>query len=299
MLSQKFRECHARYAEAFSSPEKNSINHQLAALAHDWMIFQAVNETRNPAIVGEQQQEEKKHALQGFIDRAFYPYFFAAVRRQLDESYSIVHPTRGIYSLAAVVADLLKNRDVLVRSNLRHAGQSLPESPEGAAGSHTLSFRDRYLDSLLTEKHLSGDRERDQLPVGHLTKLATELKRLDKFKAYTDKFIAHAASRSSRESESAEKLRVRFGDLSDAFTTLCRVRQVLSTLLFATRVGVIPETFDDPIVDLDRAIVDSEHLPRICERIEAWKVAAEASSNRDGDPNNDPWWPWSSPPLSQ
>ena len=301
MISQEFRDCHALYAEALLGTTKNCVNAQLIVMAQSITFYQVVNETRRPEYQDAEAGSGRRHALHGFIDAAFYPYFFAAVRRQLDTTDKLCTGRKGVYSLNPVILHMLKHRHVFTRENLLYRAEKLPVAqPEerqcpipidnrNHTDLHLTRLRYQYLDKMLDERSPTGNAMDDRISEARLQELADRLAELEKFKCYVDKFIAHAASADSVAAVDPDSLKINYVDVLDAFQTLCRVRQVLCSLLFQLSCGIVPIMTFDTLENIDKPIIQPQHMPSMRALMNGFQKKAEATTQQNA---SDPWWPW-------
>jgi len=248
--------------------------------------------------------------LHGLIDNCFWDSTITAVRRLVDaESIESVGHRRdkSVFSLVAVIDDIIKNAKLATRSNMM-AAEGLPyHSDERAA--ERKKYKDERIRSgesrffypteldvdIIHQRHQQIDSvtrtspdqrsPEDQLCVDTMMVLRNQMKNsAANFKNFADKYIAHAATPSSRGALQPSDFDISLKALDDFIETACRAYGYISLYVLGTHENAFPslvaydhlEYLDQPIASLEVLRTLDTYWKDEAKKIDGWTAYSPA-----------------------
>ena len=295
--SETFRARHAVWVRAMSGEpgdERHALIPNLVALTWNIACFRTVLRAREIASRGAPDRRQLSPLIHGLLDRTFVDAVLMGVRRltgsrSSSSPESLDHPTRGTYSLIALLSDIQAHRHLVTRGNLleldglpldadavrreevewlRLHSQSAGEAqwvdvPLNLNARH-VEGRHREIDWLCcTPRDKRSDA--DVIDPSRLSAFRTHvLNATEGIHKWADKYIAHIASPQSRAAAFADEVTLRFADLWKAHEALCRVIAVLDTYLMSrTNHLFLPLPLPSDLAYLDQPLLETAGVPEV------------------------------------
>lgn len=263
---------------AWNSDDPNCIVGQVVTLVWDAAVYGLINECRRPTDSG--KRPKLNGAVQNFIDRSFAAAQFARMRRLVDDealqasSASASRSDRSVFSIRSIINDMRRCRESLSRRNifeLKGFEYSIDEverreldfilAHESGTG---ILIPPEHCSSRVRDLHelwdrLCGvspsERSEDDAPRDAVfLRMLSELDKLAPAREWATIYVAHSASRSSREGREAS---VTFAQLDEMTKAVVQVCGAISELIFDTHMANwlaqpdpgLTEHLDKPWVD--------------------------------------------------
>ncbi|MBL8862524.1 MAG: hypothetical protein JNK02_11000 [Planctomycetes bacterium] len=241
--------------------------------------------------------------LQEFISRGFATIAATALRRQVDR-YHPSDPEKGVYCLNSVLEDMQKHCKLLTRARIL-AAENLPYDdemeerrftdswPTAPAGFTTTSdpvwlksrHRHEALDQLTGTSAVSrteGDSIRGELFQAACEELR---QRCSVAKTVVDKYVAHAATKASRDHGGQPSAVLSMDKIRLAHETCCRITKfLLVDVLGGSCAGFMPYFQYDHLEHLELLVADRADLSRMRADWESYRQRLDTLE------------PWSPPP---
>jgi hypothetical protein len=285
----------AQWLDCLSGKDRNSIMQQIYSMIWNAAAFRIVIEARRLAPRDSNGQPQLGGLMHALLDRSFFDSQAVTIRRLTDGGYDIDDPKRGIYSLGALIRDLLKHAPLFARENM-FAAEHLPydyveirrrwfEYDRGRGDSREATFVPRELDWSPSESRheqidrLAGVRQEERRPndlcrVAVLDELTSRLKECaGDFKKYVDKFLAHAASPESRLTINADEVELTFGHLWQAQQVVCEIANYVSVhWLGGPQHAFLATMTRDRFQYLDQPLVSAEDMSKLRKAWDSFEV---------------------------
>ena len=237
--------------------------------------------------------------LHRFIDRCFFDSQFLAIRR-LRDAWPL-DGVRGVFSLGPLLKDMKANVSLINRGNLfafehleydyeairkRETEYILKQKEKNTGGvwipteldSHSILSRHEeidYLCGITADCRAPGDAIRVEVLEYLIEKVENASEKVD---LHVRKFIAHAASPASRESENVDQVSITLGYLWDAHRVICQVANFVDVYLLsrANHTFLSVPQFDhfkfisNPLVSKDQIEILSQAWHEFSRETESW-----------------------------
>jgi len=276
-LAEKRKE----WLEVLSGEDRHSIISQITRMTWDATAFGMVNEAvrlapRDPD--GGRQLNGLMHSL---LDRAFFTSHMAAVRRLTDKSSW--KGTKGVYSLSALLQDMLTHRKLLTREAI-FASEGLEYDYEpirqkyfehknkekkpcwvpDEVWCHKHENRHKQIDRLagvLAQDRQRGDTVREKVFKDLQNKID---KATEDVKCHVDKCIAHAATPGSREIVGADEAALTLNHLWQAHQHLSEVAGFLDVYVVSDGcLGYLAIPQYDQFKYIERPLIDASQVHKL------------------------------------
>ena len=261
-----FRDRRAQWIAWLDDRDPHSIWKQIGTMHWDAVLFRTINDLRRAA-------NERPTAAIGFnqpVIRLFDAGFVAtqalAIRRLTDPPGR--DPDKGVVSVRRLLQDIRDNLSCITREGyVCHDGIPYERAPAdvpahgGWVSEASAAPRLRHEAFYVFAKTTSpGTRSRsDVLPVDWLDQLSSRLSVCDDVRIYVDKFIAHAADRSSREDLDDRQTGITLDQLKKCHRAIYRVAAfIYGPLLQEGSYGAMPVSQYDQLENLDKSWVGPE-----------------------------------------
>jgi len=232
--------------------DKNSIFQQITMMIWDTAIFRLIVESRQIQIEKNPDKPAVNGALHSFIDRNYFQAQAAYIRRLTDRSSGLMGQ-RGVYSLYALISNMLSYRDELTREmffrirNMQYDYEEIREKekdfirkqPPGkgffvpseydwesiAEAHHTF---DRLCENSSKDRSLT-----DRINERVFNRLQERLSACQVVTKFVDKFVAHSATLESRSTQNTTESTVTFKHIWEAHQIIFEVAEFLSLILLS------------------------------------------------------------------
>jgi len=270
-LSEKRKE----WLNVLLGKDRHSIANQISQMTWDAAAFRVVNEARRLAPQDADGGVQLNGLMHSLLNRAFFASHAAAVRRLTDKASR--EGRRGVYSLSALLQDMLKHRKLLTREamfaaeNLHYDYEPIQQRyfeykseqekpcwvPEDRWW-HKHENRHKKIDRLAgvqAQDRGPGDTVREKVfpDLQKKIKKATE-----DLRCHVNKFIAHAATPDSRATVGTDEAGLTLNHLWQAHRQLCEVAGFLAAYVLGNS---FPEPLRIPQYDqfkyIDRPLIDT------------------------------------------
>ncbi len=273
-----FREKRAEWCEAIIGNDAHSIKNQILSILWEDAIVRTVNEARRLFVEAPHKDKGFNSDLIGLLDRGFVVRQIMAIRRLTDPGFH--DPERAVISLTSVLDDMERNLALLTREHyICYDGTPFEHCSEGV--NHVDYFhwraRQQYFDRLsgVSEKHRT---RRDRVDEHLFSKLRKKLSACDDFRAYANKFIAHAAAPSKKRDEIKEERQITLNKFDEAYQAIVQVSSLLGVaILYEHGLGQVPtpqydhlENLDKPMILKNESASLSDFWHRRVREVESW-----------------------------
>ncbi|MHC4562889.1 MAG: hypothetical protein ACYS8X_08975 [Planctomycetota bacterium] len=288
----EYREFLAKRAEWLHwlvGDDPNSILRQIYRMIWNAAVFRVINAARLRAAPRDGGGVQLNGLVHQFMNDCFFDSQFSAIRRLLERQTS--RGARSVYSLYRLVDEMQKNGHLLTREHILAAEgieydhkavhrkwieweRELFESGvRGGAVPREYDWEipaSRHDDLDRVTGVSEGCRSRTDVIQDHLLEALKNIHlRFDRIIAYTNKFVAHAASVESRGSWGTAGPVVTLEDIWEAHATICKaVNCITKNILDGSVHGVLPFADDRMLQYIDRPLVESSesfHLKEVWE----------------------------------
>lgn len=235
------------WCDCLKGDDPNSIFQQISTMIWDTAIFRIIVEARQSQIRKNPQDPEINGALHSFIDRNYFQSQSAFIRRLTDKSYGLTGK-KGVYSVAALIKNILSYKDELTREKffkLRNIPYDITEvqnREKEFARKQPLGIPPE-LDWESIEAHQNFDRlsgtthnnrnRTDLVAEKVFVRLQEKLASCQEITNYVNKFIAHSATPESRSIQDENTSIVTFKHLWEAHQIIFEVAEFISVILFS------------------------------------------------------------------
>lgn len=267
--------------------DPNAIVSQLTELTWRIACFRMILQARLLSAARGNGEPRLSPLLHELLDSTFADAVLISIRRlvgSFDYPESLDHPSRGTYSLAALLDDIRANRMLITRSALvaldgiacdvegvrRAEDAHLHSHPEEwvsippEINSRRAEQRHKEIDLLcgVSPDHRSPD---DHLGEPWLDDLVSHLQRVvGKLTVWANKFVAHLASPESRRSAEVDSIRLTLTDIWDAHKAICQVVARLDVFLVSgIHKDFLPIPYPAAFSHLDEPLVQTADLPAL------------------------------------
>lgn len=300
----------SRWLACMNGDDRNTIINQMTRLIWNMLAFRTVNESRRYANVDVDGKPMLNGMLHGLINDCFWDSTITAVRR-LADTESIESASSGrdnsVFSLVAVTDDIIKNAKLVTRSSMMEA-EGLPYHYDERAAARKKYVEDRIrsgessfiipteLDvDIIDQRHQQIDSisrtspdqrsPEDQLCVDTMMVLRNQMKNsAANFKNFADKYIAHAATPSSRGALQPSDFDISLKALDDFIETACRAYGYISLYVLGTHENAFPslvaydhlEYLDQPIASLEVLRTLDTYWKDQAKKIDGWTAYSPA-----------------------
>lgn len=261
----KLEEIWDLWKECLSSNDINSIQNQILMMIWDQGILKLIIKGRQQSRKKTNKESNINGALHSFIDRNYFSSQIAAIRKIVDDRYSI-YGEKGVYSLASIIKDISKHREELTRlryfelinvphdiSYMKEVEAQFFREQINTKGAFFVP-REKSVDPTL-DAHLRFDRVsykksdnrtlEDTISDKYINSLMSYLKKTEKIQIYVNKHIAHASIPESREVVGFDDITITLNNLWEINIILYQVFESLSNLLTgSTYMPLLLETPD-------------------------------------------------------
>jgi hypothetical protein len=290
-----------------ASEDKNSILQQLWSMMSDACVFRTIIEARRLA----ELDETGKPKLNGMVHHAINRWFFASqvasIRRQMDSTYGIDHPKRGVHSIASLVADIREHRHLLTRANLFGCARlsmnveaieqaeaewmrqvALADStstaffvPPECDPDPSKSLHQR-IDLLCEVANAENRSSTDVVSERVFDAIQRRLDEINRIKDFATQFVAHSATPKSREERGTDDAGPTLGEIWRAHELLCRLCTIVDCYLIrgSTPCFVGASAFD-VFQYIEVPFVPPEGVPELRQAWNAAHAQAETWSSTD------------------
>jgi len=295
---EKLREKREIWLNCLNKDDTNSIIQQVFKMIWNFASFNIINEARKYAYTASNGGVQLNWLMHSLINRCFFDSQLMAIRR-LTDRYPL-YGKEGVHSLAALIDDIKNNRNLFTRESIlkvegleydyisvrkkaqEYIDVNIKDSP--------FSGLPQELDwEIIRERHeqidiLSGvdDKTRslkDTIKQDIFDHLYKKLDCISEIREYVDTFIAHAATKESRDSVNADDIRITLSKLKEAHKNICIVvnyvsQHILGNGVFAfldiTNIGDKFAYIDNPLISKDKIHILEEEWARYETEVLNW-----------------------------
>ena len=284
---REFKSKREQWIECLNGKDYHSIMSQISWMLWNAGAYQVINEARRiaePAAEGGIQLNGTMHRL---IDDGFFVSQAVAIRR-LTDTYGLTGE-RGVYSLTGLLNDMRANCHLMTRAHIlaadgldydpevveeayrqycteqRRAGKDAYFVPDGL-DSHLVKERHKTIDRLAGVNQANRSRDDHIRPeiFDHLREKVTSV--CDKVIEYVNKYVAHAATPTSRAAAEADGVGLNLSRLDDAHEAICKVAGFVDLhLLTETSHSFLPTPQFNQFAYIDRPLVTEENIGHLAE----------------------------------
>jgi len=278
------------WIECLSGQDVNSIQAQLIELVLNVTAYRTVIEARRYAPAAPSGGLKISGLLHTLLDRCFWESQVMGVRRLMD-TYPLEKTgrmDRSVFSLLALIGDIEKHAHLLTRENIFGAEQlsydevaakkkEIEYCVEHSSGDQEAFFiPEEFSSSRISERHrqiddlvgVSADRRhpQDKVPPEVLVALGNRIKcACNSIVEYANKYYAHPATPSSRDSSIFDERNVTLKHLLEAHESLCRTAQficlhLVGPMQYATFLPVLPT---DPLRYIHEPLLLEENVTNL------------------------------------
>lgn len=231
-----------------------------------WRIacFRLILRARQLTIQREPANAPLSPLMHGLLDSTFVDAVLMGVRRIVGSlsrtsTESLEDPTRGTYSLGAVLSDLDKHRALVSRANLLKLDDLPPH-----LNTRLIERRNQEIDWLCCVQK-DHRRASDALHRSRLEALRTHLhEATENVHKWANKYTAHIASTQSRASALVDQLSLRLPDLWKAHEAICQVVAVLDCYLLTRKTQLfLPLPLPQDFAHLDQPLLAKADVPAV------------------------------------
>lgn len=242
------------WIECFLGQDNHAIIQQIYRMVWNAAVFNVINEARRIAPKDAQGNIEFNGMIHRFIDTSFFNSQLLAIRR-LSDKYPLTGE-KGVYSLVALLSDMKDNVKLLTRENF-FAGERLEydvdkikqkemefhshKIKEGVSAywipsnvdTESIERRHREIDILTgvsKESRSRNDCVQENILDYLIAKIQTATGDINQ---YVNQFIAHAASRDSRNVYDSGSISLTLEHLWSAHKIICQVANLTDTYLLS------------------------------------------------------------------
>lgn len=253
--------------------DEHAIWRQIYGMLWNDALFRTINESRRIA-----KEVGESAALNGplsrFIDQSYVATQVLAIRRLCESQQR--NPKRQIISLRRLIDDIRNHKNLLSRENFI-GFDGLPFTPGSAPRSRMDSDSERAqmgfdrLSGVKPEQRSRSDVIADK--VFELLDQKLEDSGYDNIREYGNKFIAHAADRTSRETLENTQTGISLDGIEHCHKAICQIANIVSGhILWDVTSSLFPESQFDQLEFLDKAWLPANELPKLRE---FWQRHAE------------------------
>lgn len=250
----------------------------------DAASFRVINEARRLAALDEEGKPKLPGLLHGLLNRTFFAAQAASIRRLTDPKGK--NPKKAVFSLTALIDDLRANADLLTREAMLDA-EGLPcnyseiqekkaefVAAQSSAGRRVIDippelnwqrYEERYkqLDRLCNVSAESRQRT-DTISPEVFSKLSNKLNSAcGSVQQYVNKYIAHAATRKSRESADPIPA-LTLHRLWTAHSAICQVANFVGVYILGDNsIGSLANPIYDHLAHFDAPLVKKDQIYKL------------------------------------
>jgi len=264
--------------------DDNSIAAQIMHTLHDAAVFRVVIKSRELSERDNGGRIKCNRLVHQLFDKCFFQSQLMSIRRLLD-GYDL-NGERGVNSLRAILDDMKKSRAILTRKNI------VASHVERKIELGILSRECGSLDALDVQDIEGVDLNLDRLcgvqsnqrnqadAVAEIIfdTLLEKIRSVDNImKAYVDKFIAHAATRESRNEINPWDVKITLDDVWRAHEIICRIFCFMDNILLRSNETVfLPPRSASDFKYIDVPLLKQELIPKLQQ---VWKNYEEEISS--------------------
>ena len=298
-MYKEFLEKRNEWMECLSGKDRNCIEQQLHSLIWNTAAYEIINEARKHAPPAQEGGVQLNGLMHNLIDRCFHDSQLIAIRRLIYGDNS--KGKRGVYSLKALLEEMKKNSKLITRGNifksedLEYDHQKLQVKEEEyirehlSKGQKSVWVPQKYDSGYGRRRHrsfdiLSGKSENerdwgDQIKPEIFDLMIKQLGNVStKAKAISDKFIAHAATKESRNFVDPEHLKICRNDIWPVLETMCgvtnNVKGIISNGRWSTFLAIPSYDqfiyIDEPLIDKSKIQVLKDKWDEFGKKVNQW-----------------------------
>jgi len=274
-----FRQKRSEWRDALIGPDLHSIENQIIIILLDDAIFRTVNEARRLIVEVQHDKKGFNRDVIDLLDKGFVASQIMAIRRLTEKGFP--DPDKAVISLAPLLADMERNRELLTREHYVCYDGTLFDYPPGKISDpENFHWRRRQetFDRLSSKKNKTRQRQ-DGVEGDLFAKLKKELGACDDFRAYVNKFVAHAAAPSAKRDQiKAKERRITLNKFDEAYRAIIHVASFLSVeLLHGHSLGHVPTPYQNHLENLDKPMIleseftaISKYWHKRVQKVERW-----------------------------
>lgn len=271
---EEFKARRAMWIECLDSDDPHSIFQQIYRMIWDAAAFRVINEALRiapPAKDGKDGAVQRNGMVYGLLDKCFFESQMLAIRR-LTDTYPITGDCRNrdVFSLTSLLRDMQKHAHLITRENVFAA-----ENLEYEVQAHfvpkeldweRLKLRHEdidFLSGVTAERRKRVDPVRTEV-LGRLEHKVE--KACNSIHSEVDKFVAHAATPSSRQGFDRDKVGITLGHIWQAHEVICTVANFIDIyMLTGTSHGFLANPQCNHFKYIDLPLVEREAIPALKE----------------------------------
>jgi len=272
-----------KWLEALSGEDRHSIIHQLTQMTWDAAAFRVVNEARRLAPRDPDGGVKLNGLMHSLLTRAFFVSHMAAVRRLRDDRWTL-EGKRGVYSISALLKDMLEHQELLTREAIfaaegleydyepvrqrfeeysrkqREAGKQAFSVPSELWW-HKHEYRHEQFDCLAGVAP-QDRRPRDMVRESVFRNLKEKVGgATEEVVTHVNKYIAHSAAPESRSLVNADEAGLTLSHLWDAHQHLCEVAGFLAICVLGDSCpSFLPGPQYDQFRHIERPLIESSQV---------------------------------------
>ena len=213
----------------YGNDDIHSISNQYQEMIWNDTVYRTFNEARRISEITNSPNTGLPGTLIEMIDRNFFDTQAMAIRRLTDPHE--FRPNRTVNSIPSIIEEIKSISGIFTRENYicyngtPYDNSTLPEWPDQAKHEE----RNKQFDRIAV-KFTTRSRD-DLLDIEILKKLEKELQDFDLIRAYTNKYVAHAAASGNRYKLIPELKKLTLQALEDSYRKIVAICKVLGDVL--------------------------------------------------------------------
>lgn len=300
--NESLKEKRALWMKCFASDDRNSISQQLYGLIWNAVAFRVVHEARQLAARDGTGRPVYNFMLHELLNQGVWESQLIAVRRLCD-GFKLTDTQRGVFSLVSLINDirgeakLLTRRNMFVAEGLEYDVDLLRKKEAElwkqaiAKGEDGFWLEPEFDPDSSARRHvqideLAGVNAADRSPEDTIRPVFFEqlLAKVEDACAtvskYVNKFLAHAATDTSRAAAGLMNFSIDFDVLWSAHESLCKTANFVAENILnrGRHTSFLPSPTHNQFEFIDRPLVSPENVDRLKS---CWKHYAEETGKWD------------------